>query len=173
MRTLLPLPSLLSLLLLGCPGKDADTGTAPDTADTGDTGETGDTDTGTGPDVEPARAFGDCSPNDAPAVAFQVGVDEATCDAALSGSSLVLVLWYVTWEDLEEGSWNISTHTGWAAWSDAPTSSELVQARTAVLNFERLEADGFRATYAAELTDGTLLQGTVEGPWCGANAICG
>ena len=161
--------SCLALLLAGCGDESKDT-----SADTADTAAPTDTaDTGSPSDREPARAFADCSPNDAPAVAFEVGLESAACDAVISGPSVVFILWYTTWDDLVPGPWNVTTTTGMSAWSPTATTGQLVQGTSAVITFETVESAWVTGSYEIHLADDTTRTGSFEGPWCAGSPMCG
>jgi len=159
-------------------GSDADADTDADTdSDTdadADGDSDGDSDADSGPDasVVPAVAAGDCSPNDAPAVSFHVGVDAASCGSTPSGAYVVITVWYTSWDTLEVGTHALDASSGMALYFSSPMSSTTEIGADTVLTIDFIDSTRMTGRYEATFTSGAM-SADFEAPWCDNSPGCG
>ena len=141
-------------------------------------GDASDSKRDSGPDVgvtigSDAIAVEACSPNDAPAVSIQIGVDRPSCDSTSSGSYIVLVIWYTSWEHLQPGTYALDANggAGMSVYSPAPGVTYWESGTDTVLTIKSIDSGQMTGHCESSFPSGTVsVDFTAQR--CGDNPMC-
>ena len=131
-----------------------------------------------GPDIgvtigHDAIAVATCSPNDAPAVSIQIGVDQPSCDSTSSGSYIVVTIWYTSWDKLKPGTYPLDANGGAAlsVYSPAQGVSNWEDGTNTVLTIESIDSSRMIGRCESSFPSGTVSV-NFTAQLCADNPMC-
>jgi hypothetical protein len=131
-----------------------------------------------GPDIgvtigSDAIAQAACSPNDAPAVFLQIGVDRPSCDSTSSGSYIVLAIWYTSWDKLKLGTYALDANggAGLFVYSPAQGANNGEAGTSTVLTIETIDSSWMTGHLESSFPSGTVSV-DFTALWCAGNPMC-
>ena len=141
-------------------------------------GDASDSKRDSGPDVgmtigSDAIAVEACSPNDAPPVSIQIGVDRPSCDSTSSGSYIVLVIWYTSWDYLKPGTYDLDANgaAGLFVYSPAQGVNNGEAGTNTVLTIKSIDSGQMTGHCESSFPSGTVsVDFTAQR--CGDNPMC-